>query len=107
MSDLEKSRLNHAIGIIFNFDERWIHFFYSHKGGNLRCEPETLIAESMCFSRGEQIMVKVALDLWTDGDRASLSEIINFLDWENLNRVLLAIMTMRDVTPEDLADARA
>lgn len=104
-SDLEKSRLNTAIGILFNYDERWLDFFYSHKGGGLRCEPTELIAEASCFSRGEQIMIKVALDLWTNDHRASISEIIEYLDWINLNRVLLAIMTMRDITVEDLADA--
>lgn len=106
-SDLEQSHLTQAIGIIFDYDERWLEFFYSHKGGGLRCEPEILIAESACFSRGEQIIIKVALDLWTEGQRANLSEILNCLDWAHLNRVLLAIMKMRDVTPEDLFDFRA
>lgn len=105
-SGLEKSRLNQAIGIIFDYDEHWLEFFYAHKGGGLRCEPEILIAESGCFSRGERLMIKVALDLWTEGNQASISEIMNSLDWQNLNRVLLAIMTLRDVSPEDLADAR-
>jgi hypothetical protein len=104
-SDLERSRLSQAIGLVFDFDERWLEFFYSHKGGELRCEPADLLAEVGCFSRGEQVMIKVALDLWTDGNRASVSEIVGNLDWTNLNRVLLAIMTMRDVTIEDLADA--
>ena len=104
-SDLQKSRLDTAIGILFDYDERWINFFYSHKGGELRRGPHELIAEASCFSRGEQIMIKVALDLWTDDCRASISEIIEYLDWINLNRVLLAIMTMRDVAIEDLVDA--
>ncbi len=103
-TDLERNRVCHAIGIIFDYDERWLEFFYSHKGGGLRADPEELIAESRCFSSGEKVMIKVALDLWADSHQASLSEIINSLDWANLNRVLLAIMTMRDVTVDDLTE---
>lgn len=104
-SDLEKSRLNTAIGILFDYDERWIHFLYSHKGSSLRCEPAELIAEARGFSRGEQIIIKVALDLWTNDHRTSISEIVEHLDWANLIRVLLAIMMVRDISTEDLADA--
>lgn len=103
-SDLEKSRLITAIGIIFNHDERWLDFFYSHKGGDLRCAPDELIAESRCFSRGEQIMIKVALDLWTGGNHVGISQIIDHLDWTNVIRVLVALMMMRDITAEDLID---
>lgn len=103
-TDLERSRLNQAIGLVFGYDERWLDFFYSHKDGELRSEPDELISESRCFSRGEQILIKVALDLWMDGHRASISEIVNALDWTNLNRVLLAIMKIRDISAEDLVD---
>lgn len=103
-SDLEQSRLCTAIGIVFGFEERWLEFFYSHKIGELRASPQDLLTEARCFSRGEQIMIKVALDFWTDGHHASVSEMINSLDWESLSRVLLAIMTIRDVTAQDIIE---
>lgn len=103
-SCLWQSSLHSAIGILFSNDEHWLDFFYFHKGGGLRLEPQELIAESRCFSRGEQLMIRVALDLWTDGSYVSLAEILNTLDFENLNRVLLAIMTVRDVSIEDIVD---
>lgn len=104
ISDLEKGRLNTAIGIIFNYDERWLDFLYSHKDGDLRCPPDELMAEASCFSRGEQIMIKVALDLWVGGNYVCISQLIEHLDWTNLTRVLVAIMTMRDISANDLIE---
>lgn len=103
ISDLEKSRLTTAIGIVFDYDERWLEFFYSHTNGELRLSPDKLVSEARCFSHGEQVLLKVALDLFTNGHRASISEILDTLDWENLLRVLLGMMVMRDVSAEDLA----
>lgn len=104
-SPLEQSLINKAIGILFQFDERWFGFFYSHKGGGLRLCPEELIEESHCFGRGEQLLVRVALDLWTEGTRVSISEILSVADYETLNRILLAIMAAREVSIEDLSGA--
>ena len=103
-SCLSQSLLNQAIGILFDYDERWFEFFYSHKGGSLRLEPDELLRESRCFSRGEQVMIRIALDFWSDGRYAGLSEIVDELDWVNLTRVLIAIMKVRDVSTEDLIE---
>lgn len=103
-SDLEQCVLSRAIGIIFNNDERWLDFFYSHKGGDLRLAPEELIQEARCFSRGEQILIRVALELWSGANYVGISQIVEHLDWTNLTRVLVAIMTLRDITANELIE---
>ncbi len=106
-SCLENTKLITAIGLIFSFDEHWLNFFYSHKNGRLRLEPAEMLMEARCLSSGEQIMIKVALDLWTHGNYASLSSIAETLDWEKLTRVLLAIMTLRDISIDDLVEIKS
>lgn len=106
LSPLQQSLLNNAIGILFQFDEWWFGFFYSHKGGGLRLCPEELIEESHCFSRSEQLLVRVALDLWADENRVSISEILRVADYETFNRILLAIMAARELSITGLNDAQ-
>lgn len=106
-SCLENTKLITAVGLIFSFDEHWLNFFYSHQNAGLRLGPEEMLMEARCFSSGEQIMIRVALDLWTHGSYASLSSVAETLDWENLTRVLLAIMTLRDISIDDLLEIKA
>lgn len=106
-SDLEQSLLSSAIGLIFDFDEHWLNFFFSHKRVELRAPPHELIQEAGCFSHGEQIKIRAALDLWTGQGHVSIAELVEVLDFENLLRVILAILAVREITICDLDDLRS
>ncbi len=103
---LELSVLVSAIGIIFNYDEHWLEFFYSHKSGELRLSPEDLLLEAVCYSGSEQVLIKAALDLWTGEAYTNLAEIIEGLDSEDFQRVMLAILAVREISIEDLDEMR-
>lgn len=52
---------------------------------------EELIQSSCCYSSGEKILIRVALDLWNSTGKAKLGDIINSLDPDNFKNVLYAI----------------
>lgn len=103
-SSLGQSLLSNAVGLIFNYDEHWLTFLYSHKNGEMRASPHELIKDACCYSHGEQIKIRVALDLLTGHGHVTIAELVDVLDFENLLRVILAIMMVRDIAPCDLDD---
>ena len=107
MSQLEINLRARAVAIVFNFEERWLEFFFSHKVCELRLSPGDLLREANCFNRSERILVKVALDLWTGRRYVSIGEVVEVLDFDNFVRVILAAITLREVGLEDLDDMRS
>ncbi len=105
-TDLELSVVRSAIGIIFNHDEYWLGFFYSHKHCELRLSHQELLAEALCYSPSQQVMIKTALDLWTECGYTNLIELIKDLDHEDLMRAMLALLAVREITLQDLDDMR-
>lgn len=107
MSDLKQSRLCRAIGLIFDYDEHWLNFFFSHKRAELRESPAEMIKEACCYSHGEQIKIRVALDLWTMQNHVSIAEIVETLDFDNLCRVVLAIIMIREISVCNLEELQS
>ena len=55
-----------------------------------------LISESSHMSSGEQILIKVALDLWDSSGNSLLKDIYQSLDSENYHNVIKSINLKRD-----------
>ena len=48
---------------------RLLEFLFHPSEAQLRVSPSSLLFESGCFSSGEQLLIRVALDIWScDGD---------------------------------------
>ncbi len=107
ISVLERSLLTTAIGTIFNNETQWMEFLFSHKAPELRLPPEDLIGEAACFSRGEQIKIRVALDLWTGLGNASIADVVEGLDYNSFLCVVRSILILREVCLGDLEDFRS
>jgi len=71
-----------------------IDFMFHPTRAALRAEPKTLHREARCFSSGEQILVRVAIDLWGNLDHVKLSE-LGRLDSSNFQRVIAAFSRIR------------
>ena len=91
-----------AIERIFAGDEHWNQFLFSHKNPELRLPPEDLLAESVCFSHGERILIQVALDLWSEQGKTRLTDLIEVLDEEAFLRVIAALLHFRELAMDDL-----
>ena len=68
-----------------------IAFVFDKHRPKLRCEPEILLQQSGAFCSGEQILIRVALDLWNSSGNARLPDIMERLDEGNFHNVITAI----------------
>ncbi len=58
-----------------------------------------MLEEANVWSDGEQILLRVAMDLYNGGGNAVLSDILQVLDKENINVVIEAIKIRRGLVP--------
>ena len=80
-------QLAHKISVIqalLRHDERLLEFFFSHKRpGELRDSPAIVIQETGCLSKGEQLLIRAALDVWCGEGQTKLVDLLD--SWDHLN----------------------
>jgi hypothetical protein len=97
MSELVQSHLVSSILHLFFNHEQLVPFLFHHQKRQLRATPPELLKEARCFSRGERILIQIALDFWSDSGSARISDIVEHLDDENLLLVIRAILRIREM----------
>ncbi len=94
---LAQSHLISSIQTLFRHDEHLCHFLFHHQELRLRETPAELLKEARAFSRGEQILIQIGLDLWSDSGSARISQLLKHLDDENILALLRAILRCREM----------
>jgi hypothetical protein len=95
-----RKRLGDVMELIFHNHPKLLEFLFCLEHAELQDEPEVLLRESGVFSSGEQILVRVGLDLWTGKVEVKLWDIIQRLDQENYQNVLLGLRLLRPYDPD-------
>lgn len=80
-----------AISLLLANDPMLLDFLLKPCRTALCAPPARLRREARCFSSGQQILVKTALDIWGDYGSVQLSDIIFRLDELRLSSFLLAV----------------
>ena len=93
-------RLAEVMNLIFKNHPEKLEFLFHPTSPELRDRPELLLQESRAFSGGEQILIRVGLDLWTGQVEVKLWDIIQRLDQSNYQNVLLGLRLLRPFDPE-------
>lgn len=88
-------KLFEAISHIFKSYPYLLDFLFDPDVAKIRALPEELISQSESLSSGEDLLVRVALDLWSGGGNACVWELIEILDEQNFNNVLEALSKLR------------
>lgn len=83
-----------AISLLLANDPKLLDFILAPCRTRLTAPPEDLLVEAGCFSSGEQILVKAALDIWDDCGEVKLTDIIFRLDRLRLEAFLLAVESL-------------
>jgi hypothetical protein len=96
-TSLAQSHLISSIQTLFRHDERLCKLMFHHQERRLRATPEEILKESRCLSRGERILVKIGLDLWSDSGSARVSDIVEHLDDDNVMAFIRAILRCREM----------
>jgi len=66
----------------------------------LRHEPEVLLDGARAFSSGEQILVRIVLDLWSSSASVRLWDLVEILDEETYHDVLAGLGHLRRIDPD-------
>lgn len=88
-------RLFLLIEQIFSNHPQLLEFFFDKSQPRIRFEPLDMIKEAGCFSSGEQVLIRVALDMWSCSGNAKVWQLLETLDHENFSNVLKALDNWR------------
>lgn len=80
-----------AISLLLANDPMLLDFILKPCRTALCAPPAWLKRKARCFSSGQQILVRTALDIWGDYGRVPLTDIIFRLDSVRLSSFLLAV----------------
>jgi hypothetical protein len=83
-----------AISLLLANDPKLLDFLLKPCRTELRASPERLKQAARCFSSGEQILVRAALDIWDDCGQVKLADIVFRLDQTRLEAFLLAVESL-------------
>jgi hypothetical protein len=96
-SSVAQCQLKSSIEVLFRYDERLCELLFHHKEPRLRATPEEILKESACLSRGERILVQIGLDFWSHSGGTRMSDIIEYLDDDNVMAFIRAIVRRREM----------
>ena len=89
------ARLLKCISQVFAKHPYLLKFLFEPDRPRLRLIAEDLLTESRDMSSGEDLLVRVALDLWSGSGEAHVWELIEILDDQNLLNVVGGIRFLR------------
>ena len=89
-----------TLNIIFVGHSKLLQSLFDNEAARLREEPEFLLARAGGFSSGEQVLVRIGLDLWSGSGDVKLWHIIESLDDVTYENVLLGLRHLRQIDPD-------
>ncbi len=78
----DERRLLKGISLVLGKHPKLLLFVFDAAVPRLRALPEVLLAESETFSAREDLLVRVALDLWSGCGNAQVWEIVEYLAYD-------------------------
>ena len=99
---LGEQNLISSIQILFRHDEKLLSFLFQHQKHRLRLPPKALLREARALSADEQILIRVALDLWSESGDTLLPVLIYTLEHENIVAYVRAILRFREIDVDSI-----
>lgn len=90
-------RMMESLNIIFAGHSKLLQFLFDDESARLADEPELLLAWARSFSSGEQILIRIGLDLWNGSGDIKLWHIIESLDDTTYENVLIGLRHLRRI----------
>lgn len=100
LSGLGQTHLIKCISILLDHDEEMLKFIFSHKDRALRCASKNLIEEASTFQIGEQLKVRVALDLWNRRGAARLADLLTEWETDDWINFICTIVEFYEITDD-------
>ncbi|MBX9767152.1 MAG: hypothetical protein K2X47_07770 [Bdellovibrionales bacterium] len=88
-----------AISLLFRSHPELLDFLFDKRRARLRLSPVEMLDGLRGFSGGEQVLIRVAMDLWSGCGNTKLSRMLETLDDESLNNVLNVLRILKRLPP--------
>jgi hypothetical protein len=88
-------RLYCLISLIFSNHPKLLEFFFERHSPRSSLKPDEMLKAARCFSSGEQVLIRVALDLWSESGGAQVRQLLHVLDQDSCSNVLKALDNWR------------
>lgn len=97
---LSESHRLEAVAILLDTDTRLMRFLFDFRRPRLRCSAEELLQQVQSLSRGEQLLVAAAIDIWCGEGKFNFATALNTLDDINMSRLVRAICHLTGIREE-------
>ncbi len=94
-------RMYQAICLVFLNHPKLLEFFFEKKRPRIRFVAEQMRKEAAGFSSGEQILIRVALDMWSGSGNAKVWQMLETLDSSNFGNCLKALGFLRSLNSDN------
>jgi hypothetical protein len=91
-------RIFKAIEVLLTNHPKLLDFLFKKEEALLSSSPQLIKRKSRCFSSGEQVLIQIALDIWSGSGKAKFLDILNRLDIENTNHLILTIQYLNRIS---------
>lgn len=91
----EDDFIAYPIKVVLESHPKLYEYLFNFKNYCLRDSPSNIIKDSIGLSSGEQLLIKIVLDLWDYSGNALLRDTYQLLDPHSFQRVMLAIKLAR------------
>lgn len=95
----ESHRLE-SIALLLNTDARLMKFLFDFSKPRLRLPVDELMQQTQGLSRGEQLLVQAAVDIWCGEGNFKFAAALNTLDDTNISRLIRSICHLREIREE-------
>ena len=89
------SARHEAISLLLANDPQFLDFLFTANRKSLAASPADLLACMRGFSSGQQLLIRLALDIWSESGSAPLGAVLRTLDDIRIEGLLLAIERIR------------
>jgi hypothetical protein len=93
-------KMMESLNLILSGHEKLLEFLFEADCPRLRQDAKTLIHHADGFSSGEQILIRLALDIWCGVGDVRLWEMIEQLDDESFRQAIKGLGHLRKETSE-------
>ncbi len=87
--------LKEALLMLFGYNKDMLHFLLNPDRPCLASCSEDIKKQSNCFSTGEQLLIRIGLDIWDGSGGIHFNELYQNLDETNFQRILLVLLFLK------------
>lgn len=88
--------LFNAISILFWKKEKLIYHMFDLSAPTLASSPDEIKFESGIFSKSEQLLIRIALDIWDGCGGINFNELYQELDDKNFQKILYLLLHLKN-----------